>query len=309
MFSPTKIAAIAGLHARIDGLDGLARATVFAVIKDGARQSTFAVDCAGRRMIIKAFHGQGAEETVARAQAELTRLEVTMSAGPYQVNRCIAAYPERGLIALSFVDGTRVHDLLKTAGPQDRAALIEGSGRWLDHLCGHNRSTSGFAPARWLAKRRAADLSGVDAADRAELARLLDWMADAVPALKGFGLRKAPTHGDFVSINLMKAGPVFFGVEIQGLPTLPVARDVARFLVWVQLKTPLYGAYLSHGIAVADLYACLRSNVLDEEETRRVLPFFLAEQLFGRTLELARLGADMSVARNSIDNLVCATLP
>jgi hypothetical protein len=102
--------------------------------------------------------------------------------------------------------------------------------------------------------------------------------------LAGAPFTRAATHGDFVAINAHLDGGRIIGVDVQGEAWLPLARDIARFLVWQQIKDPAPGP-LRHGIAAQDFQAFLAAPLLSGEEVETILPFFIGLGLVQRLAE------------------------
>ena len=120
---------------------------------------------------------------------------------------------------------------------------------------------------------------------------------------------KAATHGDFVSINAHYHEGTIYGLDVQGLAYMPVARDVARFLVWTQAQTPPPTAPSEWicGIAKADVTAILASDILPDLEKAELLPFFIGKQIAARMGEFQNDSAAMARLRVMAAQFVAET--
>jgi len=264
-------AGLAGCRARVAGVAGL---LVDRCVKTAAGADVCTGTLDGAPVLIKAFHGADAAQTVDRMAAELALVAQAMGQGPFRVNRCLLALPERGVAALEFVPGMRLSDAVASAGP-GRGALIAQAGRWLAAYVGDRRRVEDFAPWRWIALRKEAARGGLTAMDAALYQHGLRALRGMARALIGQPMTRAATHGDFVGINALFHQGVICGLDIQGESWLPLARDAARFLVWQQITDPGAG----------DGEAFLSSGVLPPHDAGPVLAFFVGEQLLQRLAE------------------------
>ncbi len=237
---------------------------------------------AGKPVVIKQFTTDGPAR-MAGMKAELDQVTSLMAGTRHGINPCLMVLPKLGAIVLGHAGDLRLSDALKVAAG-DRAALMAQAGDWLATYVGPRRRIESFRPRRWLARM-----------EEAALARGLDRQAplirQATRSLRqlGRGLAGAPftraaTHGDFVAINAHLDGGRIIGVDVQGEAWLPLARDIARFLVWQQIKDPAPGP-LRHGIAAQDFQAFLAAPLLSGEEVETILPFFIGLGLVQRLAE------------------------
>jgi hypothetical protein len=74
-------------------------------------------------------------------------------------------------------------------------------------------------------------------------------------------------------------------VDIQGECWLAIAKEAARFLVWLQIHDPNIPTDRRHGISAEYVDYFLESDVLSGQEQITTLPFFIGEQLFIRFVE------------------------
>lgn len=237
---------------------------------------------AGTPVVIKQFPTDGPAR-VAAMKAELDHVTALMAGTPHRINPCLMVLPQLGAIVLGHAGDLRLSDALKMAAG-NRATLMAQAGDWLATYVGLRSRIESFRPKRWLARM-----------EEAALAQGLDWQAplirQAARALRQMGRRlagapftRAATHGDFVAINAHLDGGRIIGVDVQGEAWLPLARDIARFLVWQQINDPAPGP-MCHGIAAQDFHAFLSAPLLAGEEVETILPFFIGLGLVQRLAE------------------------
>lgn len=290
---PTTAEALAEMQEIIEANPELSALELESVLKADFRGSTYRARYDGAPVVLKQFRGDGAARTVQTSRGELDLVASQFGDGPYRVNRCIAAFPDHGLIVLEFVPGIRLSKAIEAAEGAERDALMHQTGAWLKAYSAPRLQTGTFTPRWWLAKRREVKLGQIEAEHADILRAIRSNLTARAPELRGMPIQRGASHGDFVGINMMIHEGILYGVDIQGEAMLPLARDAARFLVWTQLHQPRApseaGGYVA-GIAKRDLEAFLSSDILDGPGQSKLLPFFLGDQLFGRLLEGSRSG-------------------
>lgn len=234
-------------------------------------------------IVIKQFFTNGAER-VQRMKAELDHVATAMRGTPHRINACLMVLPEAGAIVLTHAGDTRLSHVLKSAG-SNRPAIMAQAGSWLAAYVGDRRRTDPFRPRRWLNRLDEALAAASDVAALPVVALARRHLRGMGRDLAGTPFTRAATHGDFVSINAHVLNGQIVGVDVQGESWLPLAKDVARFLVWQQMTDP-GPPPLHHGISAADLGAMVPQVGLAPEETDRLLPFFIGLQLIHRLQDM-----------------------
>ncbi|WP_370399694.1 hypothetical protein [Sulfitobacter sp. JB4-11] len=238
------------------------------------------------QVVVKRFIVDDPVHAVTRLRAELSHLETAFDNPQYRANRCLMAWPEDGVVVLSFAAGERLDEMILSAKGAERATLFEQSGAWLRQYSATRKRQATFGPRFWVKKLDAVSTDPVtDPADQELAGDLLQNIRGRIEQVKGVPLVQAATHGDFVGMNMHIHDGIICGVDIQGESWLPLARDAARFLVWSQIHDPARPSTRRYGIAAQDLAAFLRSDVLDAREVTTTLPFFIGEQLYLRLVE------------------------
>lgn len=249
--------------------------------------SSFSAVFVGRlgpeKVIVKQFFEGGADQ-VLRMKAELDQVTERMNGTQHGINPCLLALPEIGVIILGHAGDLRLSDTLKAAG-RDRPKWIAQSGDWLATYVGPRRKTETFRPRRWLDRLDAVLQSDAEIASLPNVRRGRQNLGRLGRSLMGAPFTRAATHGDFVSINAHVLDGKIIGVDVQGEAWLPLARDVARFLVWQQMTDPAPGPK-RHGISTADLEPFLSTVDLPGDEALTILPFFIGLQLMQRLVDM-----------------------
>jgi len=235
------------------------------------------------KVVIKRFFKATADETVRKLKSELDYLEVLFSGGDCQANKCLMAWPDHGIVMLSFAPGQRLGDIIAGVTGDERRKLLNHSGRWLAGYTAPRRHEGSFSPNFWVKRILKKNLSGItDPADLTLLRRLVHSMEAQGKKIRGCPVVHAATHSDFVGINAHYSEGVIYGVDIQGETWRPMAKDAARFLVWLQIHDDGRPSARRAGISQDDWDGFLSSGVISEREQETTMPFLVGEQLYGR---------------------------
>lgn len=255
-------------------------------MKVSEKSWVFSARMNGEKIVVKRFLENDFDHTVRSLKGELDYLETIFGNGNCQANKCLMAWPEDGIVVLSFISGPRLGDKIAGATGKKRQKLLTHSGEWLAQYTASRRRDSRFGPGYWIKKLQEKDLSHIERADDLSLLKqLVAALRSQNSAVKGHPVVQAATHGDFVGINTHFHSGVIYGVDIQGECWLAIAKEAARFLVWLQIHDPARPDRRHAGIAQSDWAAFLQSGLLSEDEAKTTLPFFVGEQLYGRYVE------------------------
>ncbi|MEM9974185.1 MAG: phosphotransferase [Pseudomonadota bacterium] len=270
---------------------------------------------AGRPVIVKQVLGAAAAD-LARAQAEELKYQYPrMCEGPYRVPEPLFWQPRDGLVVMAHAPGLRFDSAL-TRAPKARAALLAAAGGWLAHYTAPRRQSDAFGGGYWIKRRAAALESVADAGDRARIEGLVAIMRAERAEIAGRLVTRARSHGDFCPINLMVDGDdahdgvILWGVDIHNSRWLAVAKDIARFLIYLSITQPTAATDGPMGLAAEDVDALTGAKgLIPPEEVEMVLPFFLASELAGR-LQGERISTDAHPAARALaDRMIAARLP
>lgn len=221
----------------------------------------------------------GAADRIRAQRAELTYLGATLP-DDCHVPRCLLALPGVGVILRATVPGDRLDQVLARSKGGPRADLMEHCGRFLSAY-GDGRAHEGvFSPKTWLERLDQLKRDRVsDLQDRALLQRLIDHLYRMRPDLRGKPVTRAASPAEFLSKHLYLHEGRLCTAHIQGEAYRPIALDVARFLVWQQVRSKAPAQRPLYGIAHRDIKSLLRGVQLDKKQQKQLLPFFIGLQL------------------------------
>jgi hypothetical protein len=275
------------------------------VVKSNAKGAVFFANWQGQGIVVKQFIGPDCGRTVGRLEAELATLSAHMNDGLYQVNQCLRAFADLGIVFLSRAPGQRLSKTIKQASGDAREVLFRHAGRWAAQYAQGCQQVSAFAPRRWIHKLEAFDISSVtNGSDRALLRRLKEIQVARADAISGADVTRAASPADFVGINLNYHDGVIYGFDIQGESIFPLARAIARFLVWQQMEHAAPTDKTVAGIREADYFAMVSSEVLPEKEVEALLPFLIAVETYRRFVSTDFNSTSLFRLRNMIEAMV-----
>ncbi len=271
-----------------------------------ADRAVFQAKLKGKDLILKIHMGDTAQEMATAQAAELAHQAPRMSKGRYRVPKLIYASETTPLVLMSRAGGLRTDKALK----QDkisRSDLLHEAGRWLGTYVRDRRQTDPFGGGFWIQKRfdELGDIP--DPKDKARMIGLINAMAADRFFLKGQPITRARSHGDFVPINLMVDDGMIWGVDIQNRRHLALAKDIARFLVYLEFSDPAATGPWRWGLSKADCDALLGDgDLIALDEAEALLPFFIAEELSGRLVPEAPHPRHLGNLRTAIDRYLSA---
>lgn len=260
-------------------------AEVHAIAKGMPGRVVAEVTLRGQRCFVKLLIGGHAEAAIREMLAELRFAEANSAASDrYRVARVVDAAPRLGLVALEAAPGTRLDDAVEGADDRRRAELHRQCGAWLSWYCAPRREVRPFDPGWFLRgyhlRIRPPSYAGeMNQADQNRSSALTRHIERLAQALAGRPVSIAASHGDFLPRNLHVGGAVVTAYDIEGLRRLPVAEDVARFLVFQQMRQGVSSDDLTCGVTARDWAAFLDSGILDGDERHDLLPLFVAQQM------------------------------
>lgn len=257
----------------------------------------------GRDVVIKQMLGKDPEAR-AKAQAdELAIQHVHMGAGFDRVPEPILPLPKHGIVIMEHAPGQRVDKALRDGG--DRAEILRKSARWLGKYTELRRVGDTFGGGYWI-KTRKSELNAMPPnQDHSRIAGLIDFMERERARIGTCALTRVRSHGDFSPLNLIVDGNTMWGVDIQNTHWIALAKDIARFLVHLEISVPNGATDGPLGFAKSDIEAFLMDDrLITLEECDRVLPFFIAVELSGRLRTEVRDTTTMKHARALADRVL-----
>ncbi len=117
--------------------------------------------------------------------------------------------------------------------------------------------------------------------------------------------RRARSHGDFAPINLIVDGDRLWGVDIHNHTWIALMKDLARFLVFLEITQPHGSGNGPCGFASEDAEALIGTpRLIRDGEAECMLPFFAAVELSGRFLTEQAYPKVMGNARALADRML-----
>ncbi len=262
----------------------LAGIEITEILRVRPEHAVFAVTQNGRPYFLKLFRQSHAADLVRSTEATLTQAAAALGQAENAVVKLRMASPEAGVILLDPVHGQQLSLLLAAAGYERRSRLIARAGGWLSALTAE-RETGKFGPNYWLKLLTERVAARAEAEDRPLLDAHLAAMREMAPALVGANVTRAPSHGDFTPDNLYLEGARLIGIDMQRREMMSVARDVARFLVWLQSRRSALPAVTRHGVSASDYAILTRVPGLIAPEEEPILRFMMGEIMASYFLE------------------------
>jgi len=242
-------------------------------VKNGAAVYRGTLD--GRRVIAKrGLHNAAMVRDTMAASRE------RMADGPYRVVAPIAATDD--ILVMEHAPGREVKGVLDAlGGGSARRAVLTRCGEWARTYAGTDIETGTFGSGFWLRKHRQPHAEGsLHPEVQATWDALMGWLEDRAARVAGVSVTRGRCHGDLTPMNLhLDDDGVLWGFDIGAEMRLPLARDVARFVV-----TWLRSSVFEDGFCGQELRA-LAGPVLPASEFDTLLPFFLGETIAGRLPE------------------------
>lgn len=273
-------------------------------LKSGRGAVVYAGELDHKPVVIKRALGPDAADLAGAQARELAYQHPRMGDGPYRVPEPILAKPDTGVVVMGAAPGERFDHALRAA-PDRRAELIAAAARWLAHYIAPRRETDTFGGGYWIKRRLAAIEHMPASADRTRIEALIGIMRREKALIGGKEITRARSHGDFCAINLMVAGDEIWGVDIQNSHWLAVAKDIARFLVYLEIALPAQRYNGPCGLAAADCHAFLGvKGLISPDEANRVLPYFVTSEVAGRLVSEAENPYMLSAAQGLADRLI-----
>lgn len=211
----------------------------------------------------------------AREWREACRIWPVMQGVRFRVAEPLAYVPEYRLVVMAEAPGVPLFDHLRHVPVAQHGACLAPAAAWLRRYTEVSESWRAAQPEGWLARaERAAATQPVERLRRIEEG-LVETLHRLAPAIAGTEWRMAICHGDFHANNLVADGPRLTGIDTGGSARMPVARDIARFLMHLARRgvAPSGQTWCGVDRGLSDAFA--EAFALTGWERRQVLPFFL----------------------------------
>ena len=273
-------------------------------IKSGSEASVFEGVIKDRPVVMKRMTG---EDAITRAQAmtdELRAQYPRMKDGPFRVPEPITTVPKKRLVVMERAPGKRLDQVLRE-DPAARPRILRRASLWLAHYIGERRVEDNFGGGFWIKTRRRAMNELAEGEDRDRVSGLIGIMETERNRIGPLPITRVRSHGDFCALNLMVDGDTIWGVDIQNNHWLALAKDLARFLVYLEITQP-HGTYDGPcGLSGEDCEALLGTGgLIREREAEAMMPYFVATELSGRLMTEIAHPDVMENARRLADRIL-----
>lgn len=287
------------------GIDDVHGLRLTRCLKSAPTAAVFEGRFKGRDVVVKRMIGPEADLRAGDQADELKTQYPHMAEGDFRVPEPIVTLPGHGLVVMERAGGQRLDHAIR-ATPADRWHLIRQAGQWLAKYTSVRRVEDAFGGGYWIKVRRRFMSQMPQGPDRDRIARLVAVMEAERNRIGPRPITRARSHGDFCTINLMVDGDTMWGVDIQNSHWLALAKDLARFLVFLEITLPNGAGDGPCGLAAEDVEALVDTDgLIRSGEARLLLQYFVASELAGRleheqahpeVLENARKLADRMLA-------------
>lgn len=229
--SPPAVIATLPRHPKLDGM------VVTEVLRDlPGKHSVYAVEEKGRKYFVKIFHSPDAAQLVRDTDFNLRNAAEALGQAENAVANLRLTLPEVGAFVIDAAQGIQLTLCLAAGDDARRAQLVARAGGWLAALTAQ-RERRKFGPGFWVKELRKQYQRSTDPTlDRALMDQHLSALQMLAEKLKGAEVDHAYCHGDFTPDNLYLDAPRLYGIDMQRPAKIAIARDVARFLVWLQSR-------------------------------------------------------------------------
>jgi tRNA A-37 threonylcarbamoyl transferase component Bud32 len=273
-------------------------------LKTSPEADVFSGTFQGRDVVVKRATGEGAVERASAQSDELYTQHPQMKDGDFRVPEPILTRPDRGLVIMEKASGMRLDQaILKAPGQRDE--ILAQAGEWLAHYTRGRKVEDNFGGGYWIKVRRKALDEMTASADKTRITRLIEMMETERNRIGPLPITRARSHGDFVTLNLMIDGDTIWGVDIQNSHWLALAKDLARFLIYLEISIPSGKNDGPCGLSLDDVEALTAARgLIRPGELEVMLPYFAAVELSGRLISEAHDTRVMENARALADRML-----
>ncbi|MRX52034.1 hypothetical protein GI374_16775 [Paracoccus sp. S-4012] len=243
----------------------------------------------GRPCFIKLFIAGDPAAQARQAETAIAFAHGYMAQGAFRVAPVLFTARLRGFIVLAPAPGFPLQTAIAEANAAGRAGLIGLAGKWLEAYCAPRRVVRRFSAGRFGAfhiPRMARPGWKGELRDSPLIRALGEHVAGLAVAAEGAPVSIASTHGDFVARNFHHDAGTICGFDLEGTRSLPVAWDIALFLVEIAQREGTAEGATWCGIRAVDAKAMAASDVIGAEEAARVLPIYIGHHLLRRSIRM-----------------------
>lgn len=233
-------------------------------------------------VVIRLYLEEGGMRQARNQWAEMTRVCAYLDAPPYRINRPLYLNEEHRILVVERVRGKPLFNHMRRVGDDERVRVASQAVRWLR---AYTAPTEVWQDARvnsWVA--RAQDACARQPHDRLREveAQVLAGMHRLAGRITGQQWRKAICHGDFHPNNLLVTDEGLVGIDIGGLDSIPLYKDMARFLAHMARRGPVASAKRRYGVDAALFEEFAVVFEMNGTELGLFLPFMIGFEILFR---------------------------
>lgn len=227
------------------------------------------------RRVIFRIHLAPGSPTPAREWAEMTRAWPLMQSRTLRIAEPLHFNADVGLLLVEDIPGTPLMQHLWQIAPEERAPLLPQAAAWLRAYTQSSEITGKPRAAIWLHKAEAAAATQPHPKLQRRERRILRHLRRLAPACDAQPWRHAISHGDFHPNNLILNGARLTGIDLGGSATIPIYKDMARFLMHMGRRGLIPSGEMRFGVDARGIAAFSEAFALSDAERELILPFML----------------------------------
>lgn len=228
----------------------------------------------GRPAVIRMFDDP-ADRAAGREWAEMTRIWPHMQSGDHRIAEPFHFNADHGILVIEDVPGTPLLEHIVTLDPDTQAGQLEAPAAWLRRYTAPTERAVPPNAGQWLARAEAQSATQPHPKLQRRERLLIKHLRRIVDAAGAQEWRSAICHGDFHPNNLILKSPRLTGIDLGGSSTLPICKDIARFLMHMGRRGIRPSGAAVFGVDRAGFEAFVTAFNLSKWEQEALLPFLL----------------------------------
>lgn len=208
------------------------------VLRNGTRQQVLQVHHKDDTAFLKCFLGTSASQRLKAASVRLRQANEVMNE-ENQVVRTLVELTDCNTLIMSQAPGRPMRDIFLTADAEQRRAIVQRAGEWLECLITAREKKTVQAWKWYFGLEKFASTYASDPLIDTQLLRKhLAMMERTTRQLHHQRVEFGISHGDFHSENIFIAEKgerlILTGIDMEIADPIPVTDDLARMLVWLE---------------------------------------------------------------------------
>lgn len=227
------------------------------------------------RPVIFRMHLESGSPAPKREWTEMLRVWTEMQSDRLRIAEPLHFWESSGLLVIEHVPGTPLMQHLWQIEPEARAPYLPQAAAWLRAYTASSEMTGKPRAAVWLQKAEAAAATQPHPKLQRRERKILRHLQRLAPACDALPWRHAISHGDFHPNNLIVNGERLTGIDLGGSATIPIYKDMARFLMHMGRRGLIPSGAARFGVDARGIAAFSKAFALSNEERELILPFML----------------------------------